>query len=74
MKDLSIRVVTLYGCQINENVMKDVSGEMKMEDGMVVLYHESFGKHCVFFFCFVGEFEKVPMEEEVGHGGMIINC
>jgi hypothetical protein len=28
----------------------------------------------VFFFCFASDFEKVPMEEDVGHGGMIINC
>lgn len=35
--------------------------------------HESFGKHCIFF-GFVGDFEKVSMEEDAGHGGMIIKC
>jgi hypothetical protein len=33
--------------------------------------HESFGKHCILF-CFVGDFEKVLVEEDVRHGGMII--
>jgi hypothetical protein len=36
-KDLSIMGVTLNGCQVNESVIKDVSGERKMEHGMVVL-------------------------------------
>ncbi len=33
--------------------------------------HESSSKHCVFF-GFVGDFEKVPMEEDVGHGGQLV--
>jgi hypothetical protein len=36
-KDLSIMGVTLNGCQVNESAIKDVSGERKMEHGMVVL-------------------------------------
>jgi hypothetical protein len=32
---------------------------------------ESSNKHWVLF-CFVGDFEKVVMEEDIGHGGMNI--
>jgi hypothetical protein len=35
--------------------------------------HQSSGKHCVFF-GFASNFEKVLMEEDVRHGGMIIKC
>ncbi len=37
IKNLSIKGVTLNGCHVNETAIKDVSGERKMEDGMVVL-------------------------------------
>ncbi len=36
-KDLSIIGVTLNECHVNESAIKDVSGERKMEDGIVVL-------------------------------------
>ncbi len=42
-------------------------------NGGFMCNHESSGKHCVFF-GFAGDFEKVPMEEDAGHGGMIIKC
>ncbi len=34
---------------------------------------KSFNKHWVLF-CFACDFEKVMMEEDVGHGGMNIKC
>ncbi len=45
-------------------------------NGGLMCNHESSSKHCVFcvFFGFAGDFEKVPMEEDSGHGGMIIKC
>lgn len=36
-KDLSIMSGTLNGCHVNESAIKDVRGERKMEDIMVVL-------------------------------------
>jgi hypothetical protein len=36
-KELSITSVTLNGCQVNESAIKDVSGERKMEHGIMVL-------------------------------------
>ncbi len=38
IKDLSIISGTLNGCQVNESAIKDIRGERKMEDIMVVLY------------------------------------
>jgi hypothetical protein len=35
--------------------------------------HGYSGKQCVFF-GFASDFEKVLMEEDAGHGGMIIKC
>jgi hypothetical protein len=37
IKDLSIMSGTLNGCYVNESAIKDVRGERKMEDILVVL-------------------------------------
>jgi hypothetical protein len=73
-KELLITSVTLNGCQVNESAIKGC--KWRKEDGTrnggFMCNHESSSKHCVPF-CFASDFEKVLMEEDIGHGGMVIN-